>query len=40
MRYVVGFLMVKPLLRNFLELLIIILDTWFEKLSLIPDLKS
>jgi hypothetical protein len=27
--------MIKPLLHNFLELLIIILDTWFEKLDLL-----
>ena len=30
--------MVKPLLHNFLELLIIILDTWFEKLDVLSML--
>jgi hypothetical protein len=30
--------MVKPLLHNFLELLIIVLDTWFEKLEMLSML--
>jgi hypothetical protein len=30
--------MIKPLLHNFLELLIIILDTWFEKLVVLSML--
>jgi hypothetical protein len=30
--------MIKPLLHNFLELLIIILDTWFEKLDMLSML--
>jgi hypothetical protein len=30
--------MIKPLLHNFLELLIIILDTWFEKLDVLSML--